>query len=65
VPAVRHGHVELTSTPLDDAAVDDADIVCIVTAHAGIDYAAIAQRAKLVLDFRNVVPDGDGKVERL
>jgi UDP-N-acetyl-D-glucosamine dehydrogenase len=65
VPAVRHGRVELTSTPLDDDAVADADIICIVTAHSGIDYAAIAERAKLVLDFRNVVPDGDGKVERL
>ena len=65
VPAVSHGRVELTSSPLDDGAVADADIVCIVTAHSGIDYAEIAERAKLVLDFRNVVPDGDGRVERL
>ncbi len=65
VPAVSHGRVELTSSPLDDSAVAEADIVCIVTAHSGIDYAALAERAKLVLDFRNVVPDGDGRVERL
>jgi len=65
VPAVSHGRVELTSSPLDDGAVADADIVCIVTAHSGIDYAEIAERAKLVLDFRNVVPDGEATVERL
>jgi UDP-N-acetyl-D-glucosamine dehydrogenase len=65
VPAVSHGRVELTSSPLDDGAVADADIVCIVTAHSGIDYAEIAERAKLVLDFRNVVPNGEGGVERL
>ena len=61
VPAVSHGRVELISSPLDDGAVAEADIVCIVTAHSGIDYAEIAERAKLVLDFRNVVPDGDGE----
>jgi len=65
VPSVSHGRVELTSSPLDDGAVAEADIVCIVTAHSGIDYVEIAERAKLVLDFRNVVPDGDGRVERL
>src|SRR6476659_9067873 len=65
VPSVSHGRVELTSSPLDDGAVAAADIVCIVTAHSGIDYAEIAERAKLVLDFRNVVPDGEATVERL
>jgi len=65
VPSVSHGRVELSSSPLDDGAVAEADIVCIVTAHSGIDYVEIAERAKLVLDFRNVVPDGDGRVERL
>ena len=57
--------MELISSPLDDGAVADADIVCIVTAHSGIDYVEIAERAKLVLDFRNVVPDGEATVERL
>jgi UDP-N-acetyl-D-glucosamine dehydrogenase len=65
VPAVHHGRVELTSSALDDGAVADADIVCVVTAHSGIDYGEVARRAKLVLDFRNVVPDEEGKVVRL
>ena len=33
-----------------------ADIVCVVTAHSGIDYARVADRAQLVIDFRNAVP---------
>jgi UDP-N-acetyl-D-glucosamine dehydrogenase len=36
-----------------DGAVDSADCVAIVTAHAGIDYDAVAARAPLVVDFRN------------
>src|ERR687892_2086161 len=34
-------------------AVDAADCVAIVTAHSGIDYDALAERARLVVDFRN------------
>ena len=33
-----------------------ADIVCVVTAHSSIDYARVADRAQLVIDFRNAVP---------
>ncbi|HZB85982.1 MAG TPA: nucleotide sugar dehydrogenase [Gaiellaceae bacterium] len=36
-----------------DGAVDAADCVAIVTAHSGIDYDALAERASLVVDFRN------------
>jgi UDP-N-acetyl-D-glucosamine dehydrogenase len=36
-----------------DGAVDAADCVAIVTAHSGIDYDALAERARLVVDFRN------------
>ncbi|HXV56525.1 MAG TPA: nucleotide sugar dehydrogenase [Gaiellaceae bacterium] len=45
----EHG---LVSQPLDGA-VADADCVAIVTAHSGIDYDDLAQRARLVVDFRN------------
>jgi UDP-N-acetyl-D-glucosamine dehydrogenase len=31
----------------------DADCVAIVTAHSGIDYEGLAERAQLVVDFRN------------
>jgi UDP-N-acetyl-D-glucosamine dehydrogenase len=42
----------LSSASLDGA-LDTADCVAIVTAHSGIDYDALAERARLVVDFRN------------
>ncbi|CAN5523258.1 nucleotide sugar dehydrogenase [soil metagenome] len=44
----------LRSRPLDEA-VAECDIACIITAHPGIDYQAVAERAPRVLDFRGVV----------
>ncbi len=58
VPALPdHG---LVSTPLD-AAIQEADCVCIVTKHSGIDYEAIAETAKLVVDFRNATGENGAK----
>ena len=45
----EHG---LSSVPVDSE-IEQADCVAIVTAHSGIDYDAVAERAKLVVDFRN------------
>jgi UDP-N-acetyl-D-glucosamine dehydrogenase len=45
----EHG---LSSSELDGA-VEAADCVAIVTAHSGIDYDALAERARLTVDFRN------------
>jgi UDP-N-acetyl-D-glucosamine dehydrogenase len=42
----------LTSVDLDGS-VAEADCVAIVTAHSGIDYGKLAERAQLVVDFRN------------
>jgi UDP-N-acetyl-D-glucosamine dehydrogenase len=41
------------------------DVAVVVTAHAGIDWEHVADRAPLVVDLRNVVPEQDGKVWRL
>jgi len=49
----------LESTPLDNA-IADANCVCIMTKHSGIDYGSIAAKADLVVDFRNATGD-DGK----
>ena len=60
----EHG---LSSASLDGA-VDTADCVAIVTAHSGIDYDALAERARLVVDFRNATGrDGsrNGRVWKL
>jgi UDP-N-acetyl-D-glucosamine dehydrogenase len=58
----EHG---LSSAPLDVAV---ADCVVIVTAHSGIDYDDIVERAPLVVDLRNATgPNGtqNGKVWKL
>jgi UDP-N-acetyl-D-glucosamine dehydrogenase len=47
------GEFDLQSTPLDQLA-SDADLTVIVTAHPGIDYERVAQRARLLLDLRGV-----------
>ena len=51
-----------------DGTLEQADCVAIVTAHSTIDYAQLAARAKLVVDFRNATGrDGsrNGRVWKL
>ena len=57
--------LDLASAPLTDELLAGADIVCVVTAHSGIDYARVAGRAQLVLDLRNAVPAADDRVVKL
>ena len=55
----------LTSAPLD---ADGADCVVIVTAHEGIDYEELVERAPLVVDLRNATGANgtrNGKVWKL
>jgi len=62
VPALEPGHgldVAMTSVPLDDVELAGADVVAVVTAHSGIDWAHVADVADLVVDFRNAVPRGE------
>jgi UDP-N-acetyl-D-glucosamine dehydrogenase len=65
VPDLLDEGLDLRSVPLADGMVEAADIVCVVTAHSGIDYADLAGRAQLVFDFRNAVPRDGGKVHVL
>ncbi len=65
VPELREHGLELTSVPLDPGA---HDCVVIVTAHSGIDYEALVEQAKVVVDFRNATGrngTGNGKVWKL
>jgi UDP-N-acetyl-D-glucosamine dehydrogenase len=48
----------LRSRPLDEV-VAEADLTLIVTAHPGVDYDGVAQRARLVLDLRGVTRASD------
>jgi UDP-N-acetyl-D-glucosamine dehydrogenase len=55
----------LSSAPLD---IEGADCVVIVTAHSGIDYDDLVERAKLVVDLRNATGANgvqNGKVWKL
>jgi UDP-N-acetyl-D-glucosamine dehydrogenase len=65
VPTLRTGSLDLRSVELTDAALQDADIVCVVTAHRAVDHERVARLAPLVMDFRNVVPRIGGKVVTL
>jgi UDP-N-acetyl-D-glucosamine dehydrogenase len=65
VPDLGEEGLDLTSSPLTDEMLAGADIVCVVTAHSGIDYARVAGRAQLVLDLRNAVPAADERVVKL
>ncbi len=65
VPELREHGLELRSVPLDPGA---HDCVVIVTAHSGIDYDALVERAKVVVDFRNATGRNgtrNGKVWKL
>jgi UDP-N-acetyl-D-glucosamine dehydrogenase len=56
---------DLSSTPLSP---EDADCLVIVTAHSGIDYDDLVERAPLVVDLRNATGSngtGNGKVWKL
>jgi UDP-N-acetyl-D-glucosamine dehydrogenase len=56
---------DLASRPLDEA-IDDADLVLIVTAHPSVDHDQVAQRARLVVDLRGVTrSSGVANVVRL
>jgi UDP-N-acetyl-D-glucosamine dehydrogenase len=58
----EHG---LSSAPID---VDSADCIVIVTAHSGIDYEELVERARLVVDLRNATGANgtlNGKVWKL
>ena len=65
VPSLRTGGLELQSQELTDEVLENADIVCVVTAHRAVDHERVARLAPLVMDFRNVVPRTGDKVVTL
>lgn len=54
----------LASVPLDAATLAAHDAVVVVTAHDGVDWDLVVNESPLVIDLRNVVPEGP-KVWRL
>ena len=63
LPAFGMHSVDLTR----GAGISAYDVVVIVTAHSGIDYADVVTKAQLVVDLRNATAGlpGDGKVWKL
>jgi UDP-N-acetyl-D-glucosamine dehydrogenase len=51
VPSLRESGLESVEL---EAGLGEADLVAIVTAHPGIDYADVVAKAPLVIDFRGV-----------
>ncbi len=45
--------IELASVPLNDATLQEADCVLLVTDHSAYDYEWIAAKSKLIVDTRN------------
>jgi len=48
-------NLPLRSVPLTDKALEDSDAVVVVTDHTQVDYARVAQKARLVVDTRGVM----------
>jgi len=59
---MRHyPHFDLISTPLDERALRETDLVLLVTDHSAYDYAWIASQAPLIVDTRNAFKGIAGK----
>jgi len=55
VPILKEDDIDLKSVPLSPESLTTADCTVIVTDHGAIDYAAIAQHARVVVDTRNAL----------
>jgi len=55
VPTLKLGAETLASMPLTAESLQSADCVIIITAHTAIDWALVAERARLVVDTRNAL----------
>jgi UDP-N-acetyl-D-glucosamine dehydrogenase len=61
VPALRAGGRALKSQPMTAAALKASDCALVLTAHTGVDYAAVARSARRVFDARNAMRGQAGR----
>jgi UDP-N-acetyl-D-glucosamine dehydrogenase len=59
VPELREDGIVRRSVPLTDAELSGADCVVVVTDHSSVDYAAVVEKAVLVVDSRNATAGMD------
>jgi UDP-N-acetyl-D-glucosamine dehydrogenase len=52
--------LDMASVPLTPEALQQADLILLVTDHSVLDYAWIAQEARLIVDTRNAFKDHKG-----
>ncbi len=57
--------VDMTSVPLTEQALAEADCVVIVTDHRVFDYAQIVRHARLIVDTRNAIKHAPAHVFKL
>ena len=55
VPTLKEDDIDLKSVPLSPESLRAADCAIIVTDHAAVDYAVVAQHARVVVDTRNAL----------
>ena len=56
IPHLHDDGLDLRSTALTPETLKGADCVVIVTDHSAVDYAAVAQHARIVVDTRHALP---------
>jgi len=62
-PAMRHYRgMKLRPAPLTEKSLASFDAVIVVTDHSTYDFGWISRHAKLIVDTRHAVPDGDNVV---
>ena len=55
VPTLAGEGIELECVPLTDETIENADLVLITTRHNDLDYDNVLDKARIVLDTRNVL----------
>jgi len=55
VPTLKEDDIDLKSVPLSAESLQGADCVIVVTDHSAVDYAVVAQLARVVVDTRNAL----------
>ena len=61
IPHLHEDGLDLRSTALTPASLQQADCVVIVTDHSAVDYAAVAKHARIVVDTRHALPRADAR----
>ena len=66
IPSVQTPNgVSYDSMPLDAETLQSADVVVLTTNHDAFDMEFIKEHARLIVDLRNMIPEGGENVYKL